>query len=578
MTGRGSRPQTLERRIRVARGDEPGDLALAGGRVVNVFTGRIDPANVVIADGVIAGVGPYEWDASQCLDVEGTVIVPGLVDAHMHVESTLLVPAQLARLVVPHGTSVLVADPHEIANVTGVRGVELMIEASRGLPLDIFYMAPSCVPALPWENAGAVLGPAEIERLLENPGILGLAEMMNFPGVVAADHAVLEKISAAAARSAPVDGHAPGLCGRDLVAYAAAGIRSEHESTEAAEAEAKAALGMLIQVREGSIARNLDTFLPLLAEGRLGEWCLCTDGVHPDDLIADGHIDGLLRRVVAGGVDPAAAVRHATLVPARHYGLDDRGAIAPGFRADLAVVEDVVSFSPSIVIKDGVVVARDGEYLGPTAGPDIPPQNTVHLAALDESAFAVTAGAGTCPVIGIVPDQIVTRSLRRAVHRDGDRWAFDPQIDVVAIACVERHRATGNVGVGLVEGFGFTQHGAIGSSVAHDSHNLIIAGTNPVDMLACAAQMQRHGGGFVVARGGEAVEILPLPVAGLLSTESAESVCRGLDRVRGAARELGCGLSCPFGTLSFLALPVIPELKITDQGLYDVVTQQFVNP
>jgi adenine deaminase len=471
----------------------------------------------------------------------------------------------------------VVADPHEIANVMGVRGVEVLIDASADLPLDILYMAPSCVPALSWENAGAVLDADEIRRLLANPAILGLAEMMNFPGVLAADPEVLAKIQAAADRGAVVDGHAPGVGGRDLVAYAAAGIRSDHESTGPEEAAAKAALGMLVQVREGSSARNLDTFLPLMAEGRLGEWCFCSDDVHPDDLIAHGHLDALLRRSVAAGVEPVTAVRHAALVPARHYGLDDRGAVAPGRRADLVVVDDLAAFTPLIVVKDGRVVARDGACLEPPAASRIRRENTVHLApGLDESAFVLPLPGGDVPVIGIVADQIVTRHERRAVGTDGGRWRFDPDTDVALIASLERHRATGNVGLGLVGGLGLRRHGAIGSSVAHDAHNLIVAGTNPGDMLACARALADMGGGFVVAAGGEVRERLQLPVAGLLSDQGAEEVCRRLERVRAAARELGCRLACPFGTLSFLALSVIPELRITDQGLFDVANQELI--
>ncbi|MFB3137782.1 MAG: adenine deaminase [Phycisphaerales bacterium] len=569
--------ETLRRRVRVARGQERGDLLLTGGQVVNVFTLRVEPANVVIADGWIAGVGPYDWQATERIDLDGQAVLPSLIDAHMHVESTLLMPAELARLIVPHGTGTLIADPHEIANVMGVRGVELLIKASENLPLDLFYMAPSCVPAMDWEHAGAVLDADAIDKLLGNPSVLGLAEMMNFPGVLEGEPTVLEKIAAAARRGAAVDGHAPGVIGRDIVAYAAAGIRSDHESTEVQEALAKASLGMLVQVREGSIARNLDTFLPLLVEDRLGEWCLCTDDIHPDDLIDHGHLDGLLRRVVAAGMDPPRAVRHTTLVPARHYGLDDRGAIAPGYRADLLVVNDLAEFQPSIVIKAGSIVARAGEYLPTTAPPEISHENTIHLAALDESAFTLSLSSDRCPIIGIVPDQIITRHERRNVRRHNGHWSFDADVDVALIASIERHRATRNIGLGLVEGFRFRDHGAFGSSVAHDSHNLIITGTNPRDMLACARAMEETGGGFVVSAGGAISAQLPLPVAGLMSAESAEEVCRQLRQVREAARALGCTLIRPFGTLSFLALSVIPALRITDQGLFDVVKQEFLD-
>ena len=566
----------LQRRIRVARGSDPGDLALVGGQVVNVFTQSIELANVVITDGIIAGVGPYGWKADQTIDVSGKFIVPGLIDAHIHVESTLLTPAELARIIVPRGTAMLIADPHEIANVMGVPGVEMLIRASEGLPLDIFYMAPSCVPAMSWEHTGAMLDANAIDELLRNPKVLGLAEMMNFPGVVAGQEGVLKKIGAAAARHRIIDGHAPGLVGQDLVAYAAAGIRSDHESTEVDEALAKAGLGMLVQVREGSIARNLDTLLPLLVENRLGDWCLCTDDVHPDELIAKGHLDALLRRVVAAGVDPARAIRHATLIPARHYGFTDRGAVAPSYRADLVVMNDLASFEPSIVVHNGEVAAQNGRYLATSVSPQIPQENTVHLAPLDESAFVLRLNRDECHVIGIIPDQIVTRHLTRQVLREDGRWIFDQNVDVVMLANIERHHATGSIGLGLVEGFGFRTDGAIGSSVAHDSHNLIVAGTNPRDMLTCARAMEQMGGGFVVAREGSIVGKVPLPVAGLLSTEPANVVCEQLASARRAAAKLGSKLACPFGILSFLALPVIPELKITDQGVFDVSRQQFV--
>ncbi len=568
--------QALRRRIRVARGLEPGDLLLADGLIVDVFTGTVAPGNVVVADGVIAGVGPWNWDARERIGLAGRTVIPGLIDAHMHVESTLLTPAELAAVIVPRGTTAIIADPHEIANVQGVRGVKMLLAASRGLPLDLFFMAPSSVPAVSWEHAGAVLGPAEIAELLREPGVLGLAEVMDFPGVLGGDGEVLEKIAVALARGAPVDGHAPGVSGRDLVAYAAAGIRSDHESTTVEEVRARAALGMLVQVREGSIARNLETFLPLLVDDCLGEWCLCTDDVHPDHLSEHGHIDGLLRRVVAAGVPAPRAVRHATLVPARHYGLAGRGAVAPGWRADLVVVEDLRRFEVGAVFKDGRLVARDGACLGVTRAGGIPAENTVHIGSLDESAFVRRVDGDRATAIGIVPDQIVTTAERPEVRASGGRFEWDPAHDVALIASIERHRASGSVGVGLVQGFGFAGRGALGSSVAHDSHNLIVAGTHPADLLAATRALADTGGGFVVVRDGALVARLPLPIAGLLSDADAPTVCRHLRDVRAAARALGCELSCPFGTLSFLALSVIPALKITDQGLWDVVRQEFV--
>jgi adenine deaminase len=570
-------PSTTRRRIRVALDHEPGDLLLTGGQVVNVFNRRVEPADVVIADGRIAGVGCYPWRASRTISADGLVILPGLIDAHMHLESTLLTPAELAKLIVPMGTTAVISDSHEVGNVMGVRGIDMLAAACEGLPLDLFFMASSCVPATEWEDAGALLGPGEVKTLLSRPRVLGLAEVMDIPAVLAGGQDVLEKIETALAARRVVDGHAAGLSGRDLIAYAAAGIRSDHESTTVEEARAKCALGMLVQVREGSSAQNLDALLPLLAAGELDDsWCLCTDDIFPNDLRRHGHLDGLLRRVVAGGVPPAVAVRHASYVPARHYGLVDRGAVAPSYCADLVLVEGLESFRAHTVIKGGAVAARDGKCVDYGSTPRLESENTVHLAPLDVQAFRLPLLAETCPVIEIVPDQIITRHTSRSVRRVDGQWAFDPERDVLLIASIERHKASGRIGLGLVSGFGLTHDGALGSSVAHDSHNLVIAGTNPRDMLVCARALAEQGGGFVAAASGNVQAILPLPVAGLLSLDDADSVCRQLEAVNAAAHSLGCPLAAPFGTLSFLALPVIPELRITSQGVFDVREQQFL--
>jgi adenine deaminase len=568
---------SLARRVRVALGLEPGDLLLTGGRVVNVFTRRTEDADLIVVDGRIAGVGRFEWEASRTIRLDGRTVIPGLIDSHMHVESTLLTPAELSRLVVPRGTTAVISDSHEIGNVLGVTGIDDLAAASEGLPLDLFFMASSCVPATSWEDAGATIGPVQVRELLGRPHVLGLAEMMDVPAVLGADPEVLAKIGAARSLGMAIDGHAPGLDPRSLMAYASTGVRSDHESTTAAEARAKAALGMLVQVREGSPAQNLDALLPLLASGEIDEsWCLVTDDIFPDDLRRHGHIDGLLRRVVAGGVRPEVAVRHASLVPARHYGLSDRGAVAPGYRADLVVVDDLEGFDVNLVIKDGRVVAREGRYLAEHLPSRIGSANTIRIAPVDEGAFRLRPSSATCAVIGIVPDQIVTRLETRTVKVADGEWAFDPEVDVALIASIERHRASGRVGLGLVSGLGLTRHGALGSSVAHDSHNLIVAGTNPGDMVACVRALAEAGGGFVAASGGEARALLPLPVAGLLSLADVDTVCDQLDAVHSAARGLGCPLDAPFGTLSFLALPVIPELRITAQGVFHVGEQRFL--
>lgn len=567
----------IQRRVMVAQGKLPADLVLTGGQVVNVFTLKIERVDVVIADGHIAAVGPGPWHADETIDLEGRFIVPGFIDAHMHLESTQLTPAELARVIVPHGTTATISDSHEIGNVLGIPGIDMLIAASEGLPFDLFFTASSCVPAVKWELAGATLGPTEVAELLKRDRVLGLAEMMDVPAVLAGDPYVLAKIEAAADAKRAIDGHAPGMLGRDLQAYASTGIRSDHESSTAEEAIAKAAVGILVQVREGSAALNLNAILPALVRGDLGDnWCLVTDDIYPSDLLKNGHIDGFLRRLVAAGVKPADAVRHATFVPARHYGLNDRGAIAPGFLGDIVVVDDLANFRVSHVFKNGLLAARDGRMVSEMSPPALKYGNTINPGPIDESIFRLELKSNQQPVIGIVPDQIITTAQnKRVVTRDGC-WTFDPEIDVALIASIERHRATGMRGLCLVGGFGFRTHGAFGSSVGHDSHNLVIAGTNAADMLACVQALEKSGGGWVVVANGEVKAMLPLPIAGLLSPRSGVDVAQHLDEVNRAARELGCPLAMPFGTLSFLALPVIPDLRITPKGLFDVRAQEFV--
>jgi adenine deaminase len=569
--------EQLQRRVRVALGQEPGDLLLTGGRVVNVFTARIETANVVIADGIIAAVGPGAWPAREVRDVSGQFLLPGLIDSHMHLESTMLTPSELARVLLPLGTTATISDSHEIGNVLGLPGIDSLIEASSSLPFDLFFVASSCVPCTNWEHAGAVLGPAEVAELLRRPRVLGLAEMMNFPALLAGDPSVMAKIDGALASGKPLDGHAPRLTGRDLIAYVSCGITSDHESETIEEARAKAALGMLVQVREGSLAHNLDALLPLLVSAELGDdWTLVTDDILPTDLLKHGHLDSLLRRVVAAGVSPGQAVRHASLVPARHYGLLDRGAIAPGYRADVVVTHDVSQFRVHEVYKNGMLVARDGKCLGPLPKWEKSIENSVKIADVSAKDFGLHLTGSTCPVLCIVPGQLVNKQEQREVVTENGCWIFDPERDVVLIASIERHRRTGNVGLGLVSGFTFRQPGAIGSSVAHDSHNLVLAGTNARDMQVCARALAERGGGFVLASGGEVRAFVPLPIAGLLSVEGADVVHEQLDQAHRAAENLGIRIENPFGVLSFLALPVIPELRVTDQGMWNVLEQRFV--
>lgn len=565
----------LRRRIRVAQGLEPGDLVLSGGRIVNVFTSSIAPANVVVVDGWIAAAGPYQWEAAETCQLNGELIIPGLVDAHVHLESSLLMPPEFARLVVPHGTSTIIADPHEIGNVLGIAGIEQLLHHSESLPIDIFFMAPSCVPATPWEDAGAAIDKDGVQRLMGHDRVLGLAEMMDFPGVLGARQDVLEKIASAHGLGLPVDGHAPGVVGQALLGYLAAGIRADHESTTAAEAEQKAAGGMLVQVRDGSSARNLEALLPSILAGKLGEWCLATDDIHPDDILERGHIDALLRRVVHAGVPAAEAVRHSTLVPSRHYGLRDRGAIAPGYRANLAILDNEHDLKVLASYHDGKKVADNGEYLGDSISKAFQPEDTVRIQKISEADFQLPISNGSSPVISASPDQIVTRFDHAEVKSKEGNWVFDPEQDICLAACIERHQASGRMGLALVTGFGL-RRGAIASSVAHDSHNLIVLGTNAGDMVACINSLADCGGGFAAAQNGKILARLPLAFAGLLSTSSAEEVCGDLEKIHSAARKLGCTLPSPYLTLSFLSLPVIPELRVTPRGLFDVGQQKFV--
>ncbi len=567
----------LQRRIRVALGTDPADLLLTDCQIVNVFTQRVERGNVAIIDGWIAGVGPHDWAARQTEPLAGRVVLPGLIDSHVHLESTLLTPAELARLILPHGTTAIISDSHEIANVLGIAGIDLLLQASSNLPLDLFLMASSCVPATAWEHSGATLGPDEVADLLARPRVLGLAEVMDVPAVLGGDPTMLAKLERALSQKRVLDGHAPAMVGRQLQAYACTGIRSCHESATAEEARQKAALGMLVQVREGSSALNLDTLLPVLKSGDLGDyWTLVTDDIFPDDLRQRGHVDGLLKRVVAGGVAAPLAVRQASLVPARHYGLSDRGAVAPGYRADLFVVEDLRDFRPHLTLKDGQVVSRNERLALELKPPPLRYENSIHLPLLDEAAFRLQVPGSSMPVIRILPGQLLTRCEPHEVGREAGWWKWDPSRDVALIASVERHRALGTVGVGLVAGFNFRRPGALASSVAHDSHNVIVTGTNARDMLTAVRGVAETGGGFVVAAEGTVVARLPLPLAGLLSVEPFETVCEQLRTVSGAARALGCELASPFGTLSFLALPVIPEVRVTDQGMFDVIEQRFL--
>jgi adenine deaminase len=561
----------LNRLIDIAKGDVPADLLLKDAQVVNVFSGEVYAANVAIADEWIAGVGKEYEEGKEVLDLGGLFLLPGLINGHLHLESSLLTPAEYARLALAHGTTTIVLDPHEIANVLGLPGIQALIDSSEALPLDFFFMAPSCVPATPLETAGAFIPSSDVDKLLKNKRVIGLAEMMNFPGVLRKDPEVLKKIQAARKKGKAIDGHAPLLSGKNLNAYIASGNESDHESTSKEEAEEKLRLGMWLMIRQGSAAKNLRDLLPAVTPQNKNRCLFVLDDQEPRDLIQKGEIDQLLREAVALGLDPVAAVQMATFNPSERFALRDRGAIAPGRRADLAAVSDLREFKVSLTLKDGKIVAREGRSY-PLFHTLFDPRvfQTFKMKPLNEASFHLSLAAEKAWVIGVLPDQILTRKLSLPVKKDPRGTVVsDPQADILKIAVIERHKASGNIGLGLVKGFGL-KRGALATSVAHDSHNLVVVGASDEEMRKAAEEVEKMQGGFVIVDQGAVKASLPLPFAGLISLETAETVSSQMENLTQAAREMGVILDNPFLTLSFLTLPVIPELKLTDKGLVDV--------
>jgi adenine deaminase len=564
---------SLKEKIRIASGDGMADLLIKNGRVVDVFSGQIEKKDVAIFGGVIIGFGDYR--AREIIDVKGDFLCPGLIDGHVHIESSLVTIPEFTRAALPNGTTSVVIDPHEIANVLGREGIRFMAESAKGVPLNVFIMVPSCVPATHMETSGAKLRAADLKPLFKEPWAIGLAEMMNFPGVIFRDPEILKKIEIAKGKR--IDGHAPMLSGKGLYAYLTAGIRSDHECTTPKEAKEKLKNGMWIMIREGTTARNLRTLIPLVHPKNSRRFFFVTDDRHPRELLEEGHIDSMVRQAVRWGLDPIIAIQMATLNTAEYFRLDDLGAIAPGYRADIISFDHLGRFQIKKVFKDGIMAAENGKMLFPPIQERKSPtlKGSVRVKSLKKDAFLLRSGQPLAKIIQLIPDQIVTRKLMKEVLlKEG---VAHPKIeeDILKIAVVERHKATGNIGIGFVRGFGLTK-GAIGSSVAHDSHNIVLVGTNDGDILKAVEIIQTMRGGFVVVLEGKVLASLPLPIAGLMSQASVARVNHQLEVLHRATKRLGCKIPDPFMTLSFLSLPVIPELKITDKGLVDVNQFKFV--
>jgi adenine deaminase len=558
-----TQPQ-LVRRLAVARGDEPADVVVRGGRVLSVFTREWLDVDVAVADGWIAGLG--EYDGEEVVDASGRYVVPGFIDAHVHLESSKLLPDEFARLVLPLGTTAVVADPHEIANVLGTDGVHWLLDASADSPLDVYFMASSSVPASDYESPRRALSGGDLEALLRRRRVLGVAEMMNFPGVISGDAAELEKLALAE----HVDGHAPGVRGRELQAYAAAGVRSDHEASTLEEGRERLRAGMWLLIREASAARNLAALLPLVDEYGPDRMAFCTDDREPEHIAADGHVNAIVRDAVALGVPAESALVMASHNPARYHGLEALGALAPGRQADLLLLPDLETFVPDLVLKRG----RPVDEIPPATVPDWV-RHTVRIGALGPEVFRIAWPGGRARVIGLVPGQIITESLVDEPAQRGGEALADPDRDLAKVAVIERHLGTGRIGLGFVRGFGL-RRGALGSTLSHDAHNAVIVGVDDASMAYAVRRLANIGGGIVVVDGARVLAELPLPVAGILSDAPLADVVAASEAVVAAARDLGCEVEAPFQSLAFLALSVIPALKITDRGLVDVERFELV--
>lgn len=561
--------ELLQEYLAVVRGEKKADLVLTNSKIVNVYSGEIILGDLAIHQGKIIGWGDYRGQDEICL--QGAYLLPGLIDAHLHLESTLVTPDEFCRQVLPRGTTTIAVDPHELANVAGIKGIEFIRQYQAHLPLNILLQLPSCVPATPNEQSGAILTAEDLASLVDLPGVHGLGEMMNFPGVVAGDPEVLKKIQLMNGRFC--DGHAPLLADKALNSYAFVGITADHESTAREEALEKIRRGLYVMIREGSAAKDLATLLPLVKESNSRRFLFCTDDRHPVDLLHQGHLDFVLRKAIANGLPPMEAIRMVTLNAAECLGVSDVGSIAPGKRADLVVVDDLEAFNVTHVFKDGRLVALDGQSLLEFGfRPEIELRQTVDVGDQQRFDFRIPK-AEAYRVIQLQSDRLLTGEVIQAVEIGSDgSEIIEP--DIAKIVIVERHQGTGNVGIGLLKGSGLRE-GAFGSSVAHDSHNIVIVGRDDLSIKAVLERIVEEQGGFALALNGQIQGVLPLPIGGLISDQSIGWVAERLVQLRQLVGKQGVSLKDPFMTISFLALPVIPDLKMTTYGLFDIRKQRF---
>ena len=558
-----------QRIIAAAAGREPADLVLKNATFVNVFSNELSTMDIAVAEGLIVGMGSYQGRSE--VDCTGKIVLPGFLDAHIHLESSLVSPTEFVKAVLPHGTTTVVTDPHEIANVMGTDGIEYMLQATEDLPVDVRFMLPSCVPATPLDESGAILDYRAIDSFYDHPRVQGLAEMMNFVGAINGDEQTVEKIVAAQAHHKKIDGHAPDLQGNDLNAYIAAGVYSDHECHDVKDAIAKLERGQFIMIREGTAARNLEALMPLLT-GKYADRCMfCTDDKHPNDLLEKGHIDYIVKKAISLGADPITAVKVACHNAARYFLLNYRGGISPGYLADFVIIDNFQDFNIEQVYKKGVLMVDHGE-IQDFPSPEIEPylveraHKTFHVAALTAEDFAEKRPRG---IIGMVDGEITTVDA-------GYSDRIDVEYDVLKIAVVERHKNTHHIGIGYIQGYGL-KSGAVATSISHDSHNIIVVGTNETDMAAAVNRVVELNGGIVVWDGGQSVAEVPLSIAGIMSDEPLVTVNEKLETAKDAAHKLGVNPGIdPFMTLSFMALPVIPSLRITTRGVFDVTTQSYV--